>query len=425
MIALVVTLVAVALILLRVPVAFALMAPTLAYIVFVSNFTLSSAVERLSASANSFPLLAVPLFILVGNIASRTGLADGVYDFAQRIVGRVRGGLAYVDVMQSLGFSWISGNAVSDVAMVGSVQVPQMQKRGYSNEYIGGMAAASSLVTPLMPPSIPAILFGVSSGVSIGALFLASVIPALLVVVLLCISIFIYAFNKPHLKNVAKPTSSLGRNIVDVIPVVFAAVIVFGGIFGGLFTPTEAAAVVAGWLILWTLAVRKLTWRILRDALLRSAQMTGTLLIIVMAASLFGWMLTVERVPQLMASFIIGVTDNPTIFLLLMVAGLLIVGMLLDPMSAIIILTPVLFPVAMQIGVDPVHFGVVFIFSLLIGLFTPPVGVVLFVLDSVSTLTMKEITKGVLPYVFMFIGVAILLALVPGISLGLGGLLGG
>lgn len=425
MIALVVTLVAVALILLRVPVAFALMAPTLAYIVFVSNFTLSSAVERLSASANSFPLLAVPLFILVGNIASRTGLADGVYDFAQRIVGRVRGGLAYVDVMQSLGFSWISGNAVSDVAMVGSVQVPQMQKRGYSNEYIGGMAAASSLVTPLMPPSIPAILFGVSSGVSIGALFLASVIPALLVVVLLCISIFIYAFNKPHLKNMAKPASSLGRNIVDVIPVVLAAVIVFGGIFGGVFTPTEAAAVVAGWLILWTLAARRLTWRILRDALLRSAQMTGTLLIIVMAASLFGWMLTVERVPQLMASFITGVTDDPTIFLLLMVAGLLIVGMLLDPMSAIIILTPVLFPVAMQIGVDPVHFGVVFIFSLLIGLFTPPVGVVLFVLDSVSTLTMKEITKGVLPYVFMFIGVAILLALVPGISLGLGGLLNG
>jgi tripartite ATP-independent transporter DctM subunit len=423
--ALIITLVAVGLILLRIPVAFALMAPTLVYILFFSSFSLSSAVERLSNSANSFPLLAVPLFILVGNIASRTGLADGVYDFAQRIVGRVRGGLAYVDVMQSLGFSWISGNAVSDVAMVGSVQVPQMQKRGYSNEYIGGMAAASSLVTPLMPPSIPAIIFGVSSGVSIGALFLASVVPALLVVALLFVSIFIYAFNKPHLKNMVKPTSPLWKNVVEVVPVVLAAMIVFGGIFGGVFTPTEAAAVVAGWLMLWTLLTRRLTWRIFCDVLARSAQMTGTLLIIVMAASLFGWMLTVERVPQLVASWITGITDEPAVFLLLMVAGLLLIGMLIDPMSAIIILTPVMFPVAIQMGVDPVHFGVVFMFSLLIGLFTPPVGVVLFVLDSVSTLTMKEITKGVLPYVILFIGVAILLVLVPEISLGLGQLLGG
>lgn len=420
----IVTVAVVLLILLRVPVAFALLLPSFGYLALSANTSIASAVLRMSTSLDSFPLLAIPMFILVGNIANVSGLAESIYDFAMRVVGRFRGGLAYVDVLQSLAFSWVSGNAVSDVAMVGAVQVPQMQKRGYSNQYIGGMAAASSLVTPLMPPSLPAIFFGVTSGVSITALFVASVVPALLVVLSLCVAIYFYARNKPHLVVTEPIPGSFWKNVVNVLPLVAAGVTIFGGIFGGIFTPTEAAAVCVMILVVWLSINGSLTINKLGVALLRTAKMSGGLLIIVIGATLFGWVLTVERVPQHIAGLLTATTDNPTVFLLLMLIVLLLVGMLLDPVSAIIILTPVLFPVSELIGVDPVHFGVVFIFALLIGLFTPPVGIVLFVLEAVAPLTMKEIVRGVTPYVALFIGIAVVLVLVPDIVLGLGKILG-
>ncbi|GAB3052632.1 TRAP transporter large permease [Sediminivirga luteola] len=423
MIALIVTLVALALILARVPVGFALLIPSAGYILFYSSQSLTAAVERMTASLNSFPLLAVPLFILVGSLANAAGLSDRIFTAAQALVGRVRGGLGYVNILASLGFSWMSGSAASDVAVLGKITTPQMLSRGYPRRFVAGLTSASSLVAPMMPPSIPAIMFGVASGVSIGAMFLASVVPALLLTLVLILSVFLYTRRHPGLIESGQVSGSRRRAVLTALPVAFAPVIVLGGILGGIFTPTEAAATtVAYLLVLAFLVYRSLSLRKLIGALRETFSTSVTILFIVASSAMFGWVLTVERVPHALADLILSMTDSPTVFLLMMMVVLLLIGMVMEPTSAVLITTPVLFPISQQLNVDPVHFGVVLVFTLLIGLFTPPVGLVLFVLESVSTLRNSEIIRGVLPYVAVFIGFAILLILVPQIALWLPGI---
>lgn len=423
MIALIVTLVALALILARVPVGFALLIPSAGYILFYSSQSLTAAVERMTASLNSFPLLAVPLFVLVGSLANAAGLSDQIFNAAQALVGRVRGGLGYVNVLASLGFSWMSGSAASDVAVLGKITTPQMLSRGYSRTFVAGLTSASSLVSPMMPPSIPAIMFGVASGVSIGAMFLASVVPALLLTVVLLTSVFVYTRRHPGQIESGQTEGGRRRAVLTAIPVAFAPVIVLGGILGGIFTPTEAAATtVAYMLVLAFVIYRSLSLRKLVVALRETFSTSVTILFIVASSALFGWVLTMERVPHALAELILSMTDSPTVFLLIMMVVLLLIGTVMEPTSAVLITTPVLFPISQQLDVDPVHFGVVLVFTLLIGLFTPPVGLVLFVLESVSTLRNSEIIRGVLPYVAVFIGFAILLILVPQIALWLPGI---
>ncbi len=418
MIALSVALIALLLILLRVPVAFALIIPSLAYIAFATNLSLTAAVERMTSSLNSFPLLAVPLFVLVGSIANAAGLSERIFTAAHALVGRVRGGLGYVNVLASLGFSWMSGSAASDVAVLGKVITPQMQRRGYPNTFVAGLTAASSLVAPVMPPSIPAIMFGVASGVSIGALFLASVVPAVLLTVVLLIGVWLVSRRHPEWVDTTRIPGGRRRAVLSALPILFAPVIVLGGILGGIFTPTEAAAVAVAFLVvLGVFVYRSLPMRKVVHALKDTFAISVTILFLVAASALFGWVLTMERVPQALGQLILSITDDPVFFLLMMLVVLLVIGMVMEPTSAILITTPVLFPIAMQLSIDPVHFGVVLVFTLLIGLFTPPVGLVLFILESVTTLKSNEILRGVLPYVGIFIGFAVLLILVPGISL--------
>lgn len=424
MIALTVALIALALILLRVPVGFALLVPSVVYILFFSPQSLTTSVEQMTSSLNSFTLLAVPLFILVGSLANASGLSDRIFAAAQALVGRVRGGLGYVNILASLGFSWMSGSAASDVAVLGKITTPQMLRRGYPRKFVAGLTSSSALVAPMMPPSIPAIMFGVASGVSIGAMFLAAVVPALLLTMVLALSVFIYTRKHPELKDSGQLDGSRRRAVLTALPVVFAPVIVLGGILGGIFTPTEAAAATVAYLLLLTLVVyRSLPLRKLIAALKETFSTSVTILFIVASSTLFGWVLTMERVPHQLAEFILSVTDNPVVFLLMTMVVLLIIGMVMEPTSAVLVTTPVLFPIAMQLGVDPVHFGVVLIFTLLIGLFTPPVGLVLFVLESVSTLKSMEIIRGVLPFVITFIGFAVLLILLPEIVLWLPGMM--
>lgn len=425
MTAVIVIVVALALILLRVPVGFALIVPSLGYIMFVSSQSLTSSVERMTSSLNSFPLLAVPLFILLGCMANNGGLSERVFNAAHAVVGRVRGGLGYVNVLASLGFSWMSGSAASDVAVLGKIVPPQMLKRGYPRRFTAGLTAASSLVAPVMPPSIPAIMFGVASGVSIGAIFLASVVPALLLAVILLVVVWLHARRHPELVDHTPTPGGRRRAIIGALPVALAPVIVLGGILGGVFTPTEAAAVAVGYVVLVSVMLyRSLSWRSFVAALKETFSTSVTILFLVAASALFGWVLTMERVPQATAELIFQLTESPTAFLLMMLVALLVIGMVIEPTSAILITTPVLFPIAMEFGIDPVHFGVVLVFSLLIGLFTPPVGLVLFVLESVTTIKGSDILRGVLPFVGVFIIFAVLLILVPQLSLWLPGLAG-
>lgn len=425
MTALLVTLGVVLLLFLRVPVGISLILPSLAYIVFGTGLSLTAAVERMTSSLNSFPLLAVPLFVLVGSVANASGLSERIFNAAHALVGRVRGGLGYVNVLASLGFSWMSGSAASDVAVLGKVIPAQMQRRGYSDRFTAGLTAASSLVAPVMPPSIPAIMFGVASGVSIGAMFAASVLPALLLTLILLASVWLFARKRPELVDRSPVPGGRRRAVLAAVPIAFAPIIVLGGILGGIFTPTEAAAVAVSYLLLLgALVYRSLSWRGLFAALRETFATSAAVLFIVAGSAMFGWVLTMERVPKAIADLMLGITDNPTVFMLIMLVALLLIGMVMEPTSAILITTPVLFPIAMELGVDPVHFGVVLVFALLIGLFTPPIGLVLFILESVTTISGRDILRGVLPYVVVFILFAILLILVPGISLWLPGLAG-
>lgn len=423
--ALTVTLIALALILLRVPVAYAFILPSLAYIAMSDAVTFSAAVEKMTSSVNSFPLLAVPLFILLGSVANAANLSERLFTAASAMVGRFRGGLGYVNVLAALGFSWMSGAAASDVAVLGRILPPQMTKRGYSNEFTAGITAAGSLVTPMMPPSIPAIIFGVASGVSIGSMLLAGVVPAILLVAILAASVWWYARSRPELVDNSPVPGGRRHAVITALPMMLTPVIILGGILAGIFTPTEAAAIGVAFLVLiGAFGYRTLTWKGMVAALQETFITSAGILFLVAGSALFGWVLTMERVPQTLATLIMSFTDNPTVFLLLMMVAVLLVGMFMEPTSAILVTTPVLFPIATELGVPPTQFGIVLVFTLLIGLLTPPVGLVLFVLESVSDFTISEIIRGVLPYVVIYILFAVLLILVPGISLWLPGVMG-
>lgn len=409
------------LLLLRVPVAFALLLPSVVYVVQAEGITLAVVMQRLLSGLNSFPLLAVPLFIMTGFLANAAGIADRLFAFLLGLFGRVRGSLGYVNVTSSVVFSWMSGAAIADAAGLGSVLVPAMRKRGYEDGFALGLTGASAMIGPIMPPSIPAIIYAVTAGVSVGALFFAGVVPALVLAGVLCVHVFVHArgsgfkdMAEPHLERAA-----LLRATVRALPVLCTPVIILGGILGGIFTPTEAAAAAVVYVLLLSVAYRSLSWTALYRVSLRTVSTTGSILLIVSAATLFGWIIAREQGPQVVADAILRVTENPVVFLLLVNVGLLVIGMLLEPVAALLITVPVLMPVAAQFGVDPLHLGIVMVLNLVIGLLTPPVGLVLYVLSSVTGTPFHIVMRGALPFLLPLLVTLGLVTFWPGLSLAL------
>jgi tripartite ATP-independent transporter DctM subunit len=411
---------------LRVPVAFALLLPSVVYVVQAEGITLAVAMQRLSSGLNSFPLLAVPLFIMTGFLANAAGIADRLFQFLLGLFGRVRGSLGYVNVTSSVVFSWMSGAAIADAAGLGSVLVPAMRKRGYEEGFALGLTGASAMIGPIMPPSIPAIIYAVTAGVSVGALFFAGVVPALLLAGVLCVHVFVHARGKGF--NVttepALDRRTVGRATWRALPVLFTPVIILGGILGGVFTPTEAAAAAVTYVLVLSLWYRTLTWRAFYGVCLRTAETTGAIMLIVSAATLFGWIIAREQGPQIAADAILGMTDDPVVFLILVNVSLLLIGMLLEPVAALLITVPVLVPVAVQFHVDPLHLGIVMVLNLVIGLLTPPVGLVLYVLSSVTGAPFHRVVKGTTPFLVPLGITLVIVTFVPALSLFLPRLLG-
>lgn len=409
------------------PVAFALLLPCLIYVVASPDISLGVAMQRMVAGVNSFPLLAVPLFIMTGYVANRSGMAERLFRLLQAWLGHLPGALGYVNVGSSLLFSWMSGAAVADAAGLGSVLVPAMRRAGYRQDFSLGLTASSSMIGPLMPPSIPAIIYAVTAGTSVGGLFLAGVVPALLLTFSLMLAVGWHVRRHGPRRDQVDPAElppSRRAATLAALPVLGTPLIILGGILGGLFTPTEAAAAAVLYLLLLSCLYRSLSWQDFRQLGLETAATAGSILLIVSAASLFGWVIAREQVPQLLADQLLNITDNRLVFLLLVNALLLAVGMLIEPTAALLICVPVLLPAASQYGIDPLHLGVLMILNLVIGLITPPIGLVLFVLSSVTHSPMTSVIRGTLPFLVPLGTVLLMVTLLEGLSLWLPRLFG-
>lgn len=411
------------LMLLRVPVAFAILGPCLVFML-MHGASEGLATRQMLAGINSFPLLAVPLFVLVGVVANRSGIAARMFDFVAALFGRVRGNLAYVTLGTNVGFSWMSGSALADAAALGKLMVPAMVAKGYPRPFSAGLSASSSLIAGVMPPSIPAILYASIAMVSTGALFAASVVPAFIMV--LCIAAAIAVWVRKNNAATGEPFSwgRLGRTGVRVLGPAVTPVIILGGILGGFFTPTEAAGAGAAYIIALGLTYRTIKLRDLPGILVEAALTTASVLLILGASTVLGWVLAREQVPQRLAELLLGITDNQIVFLLLVNVALLLLGIFIETGPAIVIAVPILFPVAEAFGVDPLHFGVIVIMNLIIGLLSPPVGGVLFVVSGVTKTPLNEVIRGVWPFFVPLLAALLLVTFIPGLALWLPQLLG-
>lgn len=407
-----------ALLLLRIPVAFAMLFPCLAYVAILPDISLGVALQRTLAPLDTFSLLAVPLFMMTGYLSNAAGLADRLFKFMLCLFGRLPGSLAYVNVACGVLFSWMSGAAVADAAGLGTVLVPAMKKRGYDEGFAIGLTGSSALIGPIMPPSIPAIIFAVTSGVSVGKLFLAGIIPALVLAAILCGNIFLYVKRHPEVAKQAEQDRDipLDKAFWDALPTLFTPVIILGGILGGVFSPTEAAAFSVLYLILLGVIYRTLSMRQFWEVLHQTVATTGTIMMIVAAAGFFGWIIAREQGPQALSQLLTSLTTDKWVFLLLLNLFLLIIGTLLEPVSALLILVPILMPVALAYKVDLTHLGMVMIFNLVIGLLTPPIGLVLYILSTVTGVSLQKVIRGTIPFLIPLLVVLVVITYVPQLS---------
>ncbi len=367
----------------------------------------------------SFPLMAIPFFMLAGELMNRGGITMRLVEFSQAMMGHFRGGLAHVNVLSSMLFAGLSGSAVADTSALGSMLIPAMEKEGYTRRFAAAITAASSVIGPIIPPSGIMIIYAYVMGESVAALFLAGIIPGILVGIGLMIMVKVMAdkYDFPASRTKAS-WGERGQASLKAFFPLMTPVIILGGILGGVFTPTEAAAVAVGYaIIVGMFILRTLTLRDLPDVFMRAAMTSATVLLLVGAAMAFKTVVSLSHTPEILAEFVLGLSENPLILLFLINLLLFVVGMFLDAGPAIIILGPILGPIFVDLGVDPIHFAIIMSVNLTVGLATPPMGLVLFVASSVSGERVETISKAILPFLAVEIVVIFLITFIPEISM--------
>ena len=406
------------LIMARAPIAFALLISSVAYLTHYGGVPLRVVTQRMAAGPDSFPLLAVPLFIMAGSLMNTGGITERIFDFARTLVGHWTGSLGHVNILASIIFSGMSGAAIADAGGLGVIEIEAMRAEGYDDEFSVAITAASSTIGPIIPPSIPMVVYGVVAGVSVGGLFIGGVIPGLLMALSLGIMVYYYAVKRNYPKHPRATLPELWQSLKSSFLPLMTPVIIIGGIFTGVFTPTEAAVVAVIYAaILGTVIYKELTLQDLHRILLDTVETTASVMPIVATASIFGWILAREQIPQLVAASLLGVTRNPYALLFLINIFLLIVGCFMETTAALTILIPVLLPTVTSVGVDPLHFGLVMILNLMIGLLTPPLGMVLNVLVSVSKVPFEDVARATMPFLIPLIVVLFLITYIPGLVL--------
>ena len=440
-----------------VPVAIAMAGSSLLYILWTGSNPPFVVVHRMVNGIDSFPLLAVPFFILAGNLMNNAGITNRIYNYALALVGWLKGGLGHVNVVGSVVFAGMSGTAIADAAGLGTVEIKAMKDHGYSTEFAVGVTAASATLGPIIPPSLPFVIYGMMANVSVGALFLAGILPGVLMAVLMMLTVAYFAhkngwgadvkFEWPRvIKAIAETAVVIGwplvlwllitklgfpprTSVFAGLIVLFAAdrlfkfqavlpimtpVLLIGGMTTGIFTPTEGAIAACVWAMILGFAwYHTLSWKMFVKVCLDTVETTATVLFIVAAASIFGWMLTATGVTAAISEWVLGFTREPWVFLVLANALMLFVGCFLEPTAAITILVPILVPICQKLGIDLVHFGLVMVLNLMIGLLHPPMGLVLFVLARVAKLSVERTTMAILPWLVPLLGSLVIITYFP------------
>ena len=402
-----------------IPIAFVFGISSIVYFVFLSHIPLTMIGLQLYNGVDSFVLLAIPFFILAGQLMNRTGITRDLVAFVQVLVGRLPGALAQVNIVVSILFAGLTGAAVADTAAIGSILIPAMKKEGYSAAYSAAVTTASSIIGPIIPPSIIMVIYGTITGESIGALFMGGFIPGVLIGLGLMILALIYAIREHHPRRTeAIPGHEIWRRTKSALVGIIMPVIIIGGILSGQFTATEAAALACGYAFLVGILIyRSLSLKDILESLLECAVVSSVILLIISTAKLFGMILTIERIPTQIAQLMMSVTDNKIIFLLLVNAFLLFMGMIMETGANIILLAPILLPLAVKYGVHPLHFALIMIVNVNIGLTTPPLGVCLFTAAPIAKTSYESIAIQVLPFVAMEILVLLIITYVPDLVL--------
>jgi tripartite ATP-independent transporter DctM subunit len=416
-----------ALMALGVPIVFALvMAPVFGILIQDKLVFLSMLPQRIFSGINQFPLLAIPMFILAGEVMNHGGITLRLVTFAKTLVGHFRGGLAQVNILSSMLFAGLSGSAVADTSALGSMLIPAMEKDGYTRRFAAAVTAASSVIGPVIPPSIIMVVYAYIMGVSVAALFAAGFVPGIMMGggMMIMTSFLARRRNYPKSERRAPPkevATAFGHAFLPLL----TPVIILGGILSGVFTPTEAAAAAVAYaLILSLLVTRTLEIARIPDMLYRAGIASSSILFVIGAATLFGWVTSLSGVPTAVSGILLGVSDNPWIVLFLVNILLLIVGMFFDAGPAILILGPLLGPTMQQLGIDPLHFAIVMCVNLTVGLATPPMGLVLFVASTLTRLSIVEIAKDMWPFLIVHIMVIFLITYFPFLTMTLPRLFG-
>ncbi len=444
-----------------IPVAIAMAGASMIYLFWQDTTPPFVVIHRMVSGIDSFPLLAVPFFILAGNLMNNAGITNRIFNYALALVGWLKGGLGHVNVIGSVIFAGMSGTAIADAAGLGTVEIKAMKDHGYSSEFAVGVTAASATLGPIIPPSLPFVIYGMMANVSVGALFLAGILPGVLMALLMMLTVAYFAhknkwgadvkFEWPRVIKALietavvvgwplllwflitrlgfppRSTVFVGLVLLFVADRVFAfqavlpimtPVLLIGGMTTGLFTPTEGAIAACVWaMVLGLLWYKTLSWKMFVKVCLETVETTATVLFIVAAASIFGWMLTATGVTAAISEWVLGFTKEPWVFLLLANALMLFVGCFLEPTAAITILVPILVPICQKLGIDLIHFGLVMVLNLMIGLLHPPMGMVLFVLARVAKLSVERTTMAILPWLIPLLGSLVIITYFPKVVL--------
>lgn len=412
--------------LVNLPIAFALGASSTLAMMIQGSVPLMIIPQRMFAAVDSFPLMAIPFFVLAGNLMGDGGISRRLIDFVSSIMGQVTGGLAIVTVGTCMFFAAISGSSAATVAAVGTLLIPAMVKRRYDLNFAAATVAASGELGVIIPPSIPMVLYGVMASQSIGTMFIAGIIPGLLIGGTLMLTAYVISKKKGFIGTEKSSLKQIGTSFKEAVLALLMPVIILGGIYGGVFTPTEAAVVAVfygGFIGLFI--YREIKFSDLKKIFISSTLTTSTIMIIIANASTFGWIMTREQIPVKIAQVFMDVSGgSPLLFLFLVNILLLLIGTMFETSASIIILTPLLLPVATQLGIDPIHFGMIIIVNLAVGMVTPPLGINLFVTCNIAKTSIEDLTRYLIPYLLVLIADIFIITYIPQISLWLPTVLG-